>query len=57
MAALKHDLLTEMFGSHNFEWNEQADACEVLMLILRKVHEHFRGNSEHSCVCKLHDAC
>ena len=34
VAALKHDVLTEMYGANQFEWNEQADACEAFLLLL-----------------------
>ena len=45
-----------MFGDGNFDWNEQADACEAFLLVLSKVHEHFLGG-KRACNCKLHAAC
>ena len=43
VADLKKAVLTEMFGRDGFNWNEQADACEAMLLILNKVHEHFKA--------------
>ena len=40
---LKEAVLIEMFGKDGFQWNEQADACEALLLLLSKIHEHFKG--------------
>ena len=33
-AALKHAVLTEMFGAGLFDWNEPADAAEAFLLVL-----------------------
>ncbi len=43
VGALKGAVLSEMYGKDGYEWNEQADACEALLLLLRKIHEHFKG--------------
>mmetsp|Transcript_702 Transcript_702/g.974 ORF Transcript_702/g.974 Transcript_702/m.974 type:complete len:129 (+) Transcript_702:319-705(+) len=56
VADLKQAVLTEMFGNGGFRWNEQADACEAMLLILGKVHEHFQGKKQ-VCESKLQDAC
>lgn len=56
VSTLKEAILTEMFGKGCFDWNEQADASEAFLLVLKKTHDYF-GGQESNCSCKIHSAC